>query len=84
MPGPGVPCVPGEYTNTNLLHMLTGVLHRRHHLVQLLDAVDGVVDVGLDLDHAPCRRDFHHVVGEVGDGHELGQRRSAEYAVVRE
>ena len=80
----GVPSAPGESVGTSVLHVLWGVRRRGHRLVQLLDAVDGVVDVGLYLDHAPCRRDLHHVVGEVGDGHELGQRRSAEDAVVRE
>ena len=30
------------------------------------------------------RRNLYHVVGKVGDGHELGQGRPAENAVVRE
>ena len=55
-----------------------------HSLVQLFDAEDGIVNVGLDLDHAPSLRDFHHVIGEVGDGHEFGQRRPADYAAVWE
>ena len=66
---------PRVCVGASVLHMLLGVRRHGHRLVQLLDALDGIVNVGLDLDHPPSRLDFHHIVGEVGDGHELGQRR---------
>ena len=67
-----VSSVPGECTDIDFLYILRNVRGRRHRLVQLLNAKDSVVDIGLDRDHSPDRGDFHHVVGEVRDGHELG------------
>ena len=48
---PGVPFAPGESPIIILLYTLMDIRRGCHHLVQLVNAVDSIVNVGLDLDH---------------------------------
>ena len=50
---------------------------------QFLNAQDCISDVCLDREYSPWRMHLHHVVGEVRDGHEHGQSRTAKNVIVR-
>ena len=63
---------------------LRGRLGHGCQLEDLLDAEHSIPDIGLDGNQAPLRRYLHRIVGVVGHRHELGQRRAAKYAIVRE
>ena len=59
------------------------LIGRRNGEVQFLNTQDCIPDVGLDREYSSWCGHLHHVVGEVRNGHELGQSRTAKNAVVR-
>ena len=64
------------------LHVLISRKSRGSGLVGSLYSAGGVLDVPLDGDSAPAARDLDHVIGVVGDSHELRKGRVAEDVVV--